>query len=72
VTLTEKNVNSTSSGTALASGSTAAKTNESLGAVSLNFTDVNSTSTNYLHYDVVNFNGFTDEFHGIKVNVEPI
>ncbi len=72
VTLKVKNVNSTSSGTTLASGSTAAKTNESLGSISLNFTDVNSTSTNYLYYGVVNFNGFTDEFHGIKVNVEPI
>ena len=71
VTLYERNVNSTSS-TQLATGSTAAKTYESLGSISLSFTDVSSTSTNYIYYTVVNYNGFTDEFHGMVVSIEKI
>ena len=71
VTLQTRNVNSTSS-TTLASGSTAAKTNQSLGSISLNFTDVSSTSTNYIYYNVVNFNGFTDAFYGMIVNIAKI
>ena len=71
VTLQVKNIGGGTT-TTLDSGSTASKVGQAMGQINLSFASVNSTDTNYLYYSVVNYNGFADEFHGIRVNVEPI
>ena len=71
VTLQVKNIGGGTT-TTLDSGNTAAKVGQAMGQINLTFSEVSSTATNYLFYSVVNYNGFSDEFHGIRVNVEPI
>ena len=71
VTLQVKNIGGGTT-TTLDSGSTASKVGQAMGQINLTFSEVSSTATNYLYYSVVNYNGFADEFHGIRVNVEPI
>jgi len=58
--------------TNLGSGSIATKTTEGVGSSSIDFTDVPSTSNNFLYYTVVNFNGFEDKFYGLGINLEKV
>ena len=71
-TLYEDQLDGSSASVTLGSVSTAMKTWQGIAEMTLDFTDVNATTKNYLRFTTANYNGFEDRFFGFIINLSKI